>query len=454
MKKKKNLRFIIIFILIFNGIDLFLILSPYLVSDINFISQNSHNSSFDKYKTSNQGSIDYSEQELFWFIHITDTQFIWSANESIALFYQLLNETFQAIDPLFIYNTGDLVDANNGAQQDVEEWKLYEKALKDNNMNSSIYIDLVGNHDAANDPGYNHYLNYSMIGSSYNTLQYSFNKSFSFGNYAFIGINTAKNLYNLYEFALFGFLNTTELDWYEKELEKYRNFNRIFVFGHHPHKYPPPFLINSNLSSSGKTFFDLNEEFDVSYYLSGHVHFNSFHKEDNFLTITTSNFILNGGTYRIISLDHNQLSMSIENVGKWPQGIITYPSSEIPIIQSKNKIRVLAWDPNGINSVEFSLYSSNNETQITKWAPLININASDPLWERDIDSQLYGEHILKVKIKGGSGEVIKEILITSVRGWDIEFLIIFVFTIIGLISICILGFYDSRDHIGKFKKAQ
>ncbi|MHA2087935.1 MAG: metallophosphoesterase [Promethearchaeota archaeon] len=437
MINKKSSNLVIIFIILITGI--ISLISPLFVSDTQLFSQDSQDSGFNKFIASSQGNIDYDEQELFWFIHITDTQFIWSANESIALFYQLLNETFQAIDPLFIYNTGDLVDANNGAQQDTEEWKLYEKALKDNSMNSSIYIDIVGNHDAANDPGYNHYLNYSMIGSSYNTLQYSFNKSFSF--------------WNIYEFGLFGFLNTTELDWYENELEKYQNYDRIFVFGHHPHKHPPPFLINSSLSSNGKNFFDLNEEFEVSYYLSGHVHFNSVYKENNFLTMTTSNFLFNDGTYRIIALDHNQLSMSTEYVGKWPQGIITNPSSESPIILNKNRLRTLAWDPNGIYSVEFAIYSSNGETQITKWTPLLNINTSSPLWERNFDSQLYGKYMLKVKIEGGSGEVIKEIIITSIKGWNIEFLIILVFSIIGLISISILGFYDSRDHIGKFKIA-
>lgn len=450
MIEKKNSKLKITLILLIIGIDLCIGSTPLLSSYNSNILKKSQESDLSKINPSNQGFINNSEQKLFWFIHITDTQFVWSANENIVNFYQLLNETFHEIKPVFIYNTGDLVDANSGAGQDVDEWKLYKKALEDNHMNTSNYIDLVGNHDAANDPKYSYFLNYSMIGRNFKTLQYSFNKSFSFGKYAFIGLNTAKNYYNLFEFAFFGFLNTTELDWYEKELEKYKNFDRIFVFGHHPHNSPPPYLIISNLSSSGKTFFELNDEYKVHYYLSGHVHTNNFQKEKNLLSITTSNFDLNDGTYRLISLDHNQLSTSIGHVGNWPQAVITYPSSENPIMQDITKVRVLAWDPKGMDSVEWSLHSIKKEFQITSWEPLIKIDPSEPLWEGDLDIQLNGKYILKVKIEGGSGQVIKETIFISKSGWIFEFSISVIFIIIALISISIIIFNYSRIHISKF----
>ena len=272
--KNKNSILLIIQLIIGAGLSICTI--PNLFSNSHFFLEKTQRSEIVNIGLSNQGFINSSDQNIFWFIQITDTQFVWSASEKISTFNQLLNESFQEINPLFIYNTGDLVDANYGIQQDVEEWELYKKALEDNSMNSSIYIDLIGNHDAAQDSNFSYYLNYSMIGRSFNTLQYSFNKSFSFGKYAFIGLNTAKSSYNLVEFAFHGFLNSTELDWYENELEKFRNFDRIFVFGHHPHNTPPPYLIISNLSSSGKSFFDLNEEFNVFSYFSGHSHVDYF----------------------------------------------------------------------------------------------------------------------------------------------------------------------------------
>ena len=451
MTNRKNMGIIITLLLLINGLDLFYDNAPFIFSDESIILKNNDESEPSKIKLSNQGYINYNEQELFWFIHITDTQFVWSTNENIDNFNQLLNATFKEINPLFIYNTGDLVDGNRGFQQNVDEWRLYKKSLEDNNMNSSIYIDLVGNHDVTINPNFNYYLNYSMIGRNFNTLQSSFNKSFSFGNYAFIGLNTAKSSYNLIEFGWYGFLNTTELDWYEEELEKYRNFDRIFVFGHHSHNSPPPYLIISDLSSSGKTFFDINEEYNVFCYLSGHVHGNTYRKDNNLLMITTRNFDHNDGTYRIISLDHNQLSTSIEYVGKWPQTVITYPSSESSLIQGRSKIRVLSWDPLGINSVKWSIHSINNESQITNWEPLSNIDPNEPLWEGDLDVHLGGKFLLKIKVEGASGVALKEIIFYSKNDRGFSFLFVFIFIIIVLISISIVILNYSKIHILKFK---
>ncbi len=454
MIESKKLKLKFAFILLVIGIDLCIGSTPlFSLSNFNILKKN-HKLDLSKINLSNQGFINYSEQKLFWFIHISDTQFVWSTNDSIDSFNQLLNETFHEIRPLFIYNTGDLVDANRGVGQDVEEWKLYRTALEDNNMNSSNYIDLIGNHDAANDPNFSYYLNYSMIGRNFNSLQFSFNKSFSFGKYAFIGLNTAKESYNLYEFALLGSLNTTELDWYENELEKYKNFDRIFVFGHHPHNNPPPFSIISNLSTSGKTFFDLNEEYNVDYYLSGHAHVHSIQKAKNLLMITTSNFDLHGGTYRIMSLDHNYLSTSIEKIDTWPQAVITYPSTEHPIVEDLTQLRVLAWDPNGINSVEWSLHSVKKEFQITSWKALDNLDLDDPLWKGISDFQFNGKYILKVKIDGGSGQIIKEVIIISRSGLEFEFSINLIFLIIVLISIAIIILNYSKIHIENLKRRE
>jgi len=450
--KNKNSILLIIQLIIGAGLSICTI--PNLFSNSHFFLEKTQRSEIVNIGLSNQGFINSSDQNIFWFIQITDTQFVWSASEKISTFNQLLNESFQEINPLFIYNTGDLVDANYGIQQDVEEWELYKKALEDNSMNSSIYIDLIGNHDAAQDSNFSYYLNYSMIGRSFNTLQYSFNKSFSFGKYAFIGLNTAKSSYNLVEFAFHGFLNSTELDWYENELEKFRNFDRIFVFGHHPHNTPPPYLIISNLSSSGKSFFDLNEEFNVFSYFSGHSHVDYFQNIGGILMISTRNFDLNGGTYRIVSLDHNQLATSIEHIGNWPQGIITYPPTENNPIQNYDKIRILAWDPKGITTVKWSFYSSNSKLQITNWEPLINVDSNEPLWEGNLDNKLNGLYVLKVKIEGGSGVVIKEITFNSQGSGNFEFIIKFAFTTIALISISIVSLKYSRDHTGKFKKVK
>jgi len=405
-----------------------------------------------QYTLCNNGFISFHDYKLFWFIHISDTQYLWYNDGNIAEFYAFLNETYKEIKPVFIYHTGDIVDANFFIGQDKTEWERYRKALYDTNMNSSIYMDVIGNHDAIRDANSTFFLNYSMMGCSFNTTQYSFNKSFTFGNYAFIGLNTAKKSYDFFEYAYQGFLSSSELDWYENELKRFKDFDKIFVFGHHPPSYPLFYEIKSEKSSSGKDFNELNEEYNVPFYLSGHVHENSFRYLNELLTITTTNFDQMGGTYRIIALDNNRLSTSIECVGRWPQGIITYPPDDFN--QKVDKIRVLAWDPHGISSVKWSFYSIEKENQITNWKPLIKVDPNEPLWEGDLVSHFNGKFKLQVKVEGGSGEVIKEIIFNSLNDDAFEFSIIFIFIIIALISISIIILNYSRIHIDKLKKTK
>ncbi|MFX1480090.1 MAG: metallophosphoesterase family protein [Promethearchaeota archaeon] len=401
-----------------------------------------NNSQVDKNTFNNFGSISSDGNEILWFIQITDTQFLWYDEDKISDFYEFLNNTYKTIKPLFIYHTGDIVDANHGLEQDVFEWKRYRKALNDNSMNASNYMDIIGNHDAIGDIDFRNFLNYSMMGHVFNTTQYSFNKSFNFGDFAFIGLNTAKKSYNLFEFGFLGFLNSKELDWYENQLEKYKDFNRIFVFGHHPIEYPPFYKIISAESSSGNSFNDLNKEYNISYYLSGHIHEDSFQYFNNdLLTITTRNFDAEGGTYRLISLDNNSLSTSIGHVGIWPEAIITHPASEDYHFRNlnikDNKIRVLAWDPKGISSVEWCFFDKENRNQLTDWEPLKK-NSHENLWHGDITFKNRGILELNIKIEGGSGTKLKKMryyLETNEK--PISFLILIII-LVGFISISVI----------------
>jgi 3',5'-cyclic AMP phosphodiesterase CpdA len=407
----------------------------------------------------NKGFISGHDYNIFWFIQISDTQFLWYDSDKIMSFYRFLNETYNEIEPLLIFHTGDLVDADHGTKQDQFEWELYKKALNDNKMNASFYLDVIGNHDAISDSDFNYFLNYSMMGRSFNTTQYSFNKTFDFGKYAFIGLNTAKESYNLYEFAFQGFLDSEELNWYENELEKYKNFTKIFVFGHHPPSYPPFYKIMSEESLNGKDFYELNEEYNVSYYFSGHIHENSYQYNEELLSITTTNFDEISGTYRIISLDNNSLSTSIGYVGEWPQAIITCPAREKYQSEGLNehnkKIRVLTWDPNGIILVKWSFFDSQGELQLTKWISLTNISKDRLLWEGNLDFQYRGDILLKVQVEGLSGITTKVLKYYLKNRISTPSLIIAIIMTIGLASISItITYYFSiqTKKIGKKRK--
>ncbi|MFX1313064.1 MAG: metallophosphoesterase family protein [Promethearchaeota archaeon] len=405
--------------------------------------------------SSNNGFISNDEYNIIWFIQISDTQFLWYDDKKIADFYKFLNETYRIIKPLFIYNTGDLVDASYGLQQNKQEWLLYKKALEDNNMNSSIYMDIIGNHDAINDPNFTYFLNYSLGGRTFNVTQYSFNKTFSFGKYAFIGLNTAKELYNMFEFSFQGFLSSKEMDWYENELKKYDNFSNIFVFGHHPPNYPPFYRIISEENFNGKDFYKLNREYNVSFYLSGHIHINTFQYYNELLTITTANFDQENGTYRIISLDNNHLSTCLGYLGDWPQALITYPASEQYLFEDLNdikKIRILAWDPEEIKSVKWSLFNTQGDYQLIHWKSLKRISNNVELWEGYLDFNYRGNLLLKIQVEGNSGTKIMELKYNVKNQISTFSLFIAILMTFGLAAISITITYYLSIQTNKNKK--
>ncbi len=443
-KETKNKNIIILFLFCLTYLSIFqLCLRDSLVS--NFNSKEDYIHELYHPVTSKNGFINSEGNKIFWFIQITDTQFIWLDQNRIDTFSKFLNETKKIIKPLFIIHTGDIVDANNGIYQNPEEWQNYNKTLSENNINSSIYVDLVGNHDGSEDPNYSYFINYSITGSEYKATQISFNHSFSFGNYAFIGINTAKDSYdNIFEFGFSGFLNTEELDWYENELKRYKDYDNIFVFGHHPPFFLPYYRIISNLSSTGKSFYDLNKEYNVNYYFCGHIHSNYIQKIDGLNTIITDNFDDNNGTYRIVVIDNNQLSTSIENIGKWPQGLIINPPSHNFYDSQFNidleKIHVLAWDPKGIVSIEWSVYFESG-IQFKDWTSLQRNHENGLLWEGDFCKDLSYEnnYIVKAKIEGNSGQVIREIIFNVPKSINYELIhIILTVFVIGIITIPII----------------
>ena len=405
MRKGRSRNFTLFYIFAIMGIGIFL-------HDYNF--SNDIKSPINSYFNSNfhltqSGTIENGSRHLFWFIHITDTQDCWVDAEKTQAFNRFLNETFSTIRPKYIINTGDLVNtdhedfwARNDGQWDLE-WLAYNNTLNQTGMNTSVYIDLMGNHDVYGDPKFSYYYNYSLLGSSKGVTQYSWNYSNPSGKFAFIGLHTPDNDGVEYPFALFGAMNQVELDWYEKQLQAYNDAEIIFTFGHHP-----LYDTLSGLSSSGNNLLQLHDKYGVDAYFYGHNHMNlnEYYPElGGIRAIQTTMFSDNRGSYRIVAVDGTGISSEVGSVGEWPQGIITNPPAgdhlyqdyDNDLLTEINSIRVLAWDPTGVVNVRIRVGDGS-------WINATHIEG--PLWEAPyILSQFPQNEQIYAEISGNSGNI-------------------------------------------------
>ncbi len=354
-------------------------------------------------QTSERGFINESDQEVFWFVHVTDLHL--SELNSTNNFDLFLKDMHEIIEPSFTVNTGDLVDSRiYGLGSDINQWYTYKNILTQNNAKLSFYIDLVGNHDVSVISDYVPFLQYSMLGSSIHDVNYSFTRNHSFGNYAFICLDTVKDspyTFPYLDFGFDGFIYKDDLDWYESKLKEYKNYDRIFAFSHHPDAGSRGYPLISELSSSNLSFVQLTDKYNVSCHISGHIHENLFEERNETFNLSTEDF-KTAGLYRIIAIDHGQISTSIVKLGIWPQYVLTYPPSNKfasnGFINDEDKIRVLAWHPNDVRLVKWSAFSPSN-TQITPWKNLSIVNQDGPLWEGDWNSTLNGTENYEIRVR-------------------------------------------------------
>ncbi len=381
------------------------------------------------------GYIDTANHQMFWFIQIADTQHIWYNDDSMAHFRYLLSNTRDIVKPEFFILAGDIVDSDyentfgkNERDQRIEEWQNYNEIITDTGMDISFYFDLMGNHDAYGDPGFSHYMNYSIVGKETGKTQIAWEKKYNFGDYAFIGLHTAEDRGVQYPYQVFGYLNRAELDWFEQKLETYKDYDLTFTFGHHP-----AFEINSQLSSSLNTFIGLCTAYGVDFYGMGHGHHNTYDNSFGTFCVETESFDNEERAFRIIAVDNNKISSSVEYVNRWPHAVITAPVSQEftneGVVGTTN-IRVLAWDKNGVNKVSWSAWNIFGE-MVVDWTDMVQQNGG-PLWEGPWNNTLEtgNRYIIKAKIEGGSEVVIREISFSSmapIRGFTIFNVIVWSF---------------------------
>ncbi len=344
---------------------------------------------------------------VIWWLQITDTQDVWNNASKVAWFQDFLNYTARVIAPACILNTGDI--CNDDTQgffggdpgQKIAEWQAYAQLLQDTEMNDSYYYDIMGNHDGYSDPGFSHFLTYSMQ----KQLYYNFSIETPFGKYLFIGLQTQEDYGIKYPFEFFGHLNQSELDWYEDCLAGNNDANVTITFGHMP---------AYEIYEGFDRFLSLNRQYGVDLYLVGHGHENSWERVDNRM-VSWETAMLGDFTdsYRIFAIDQNGIATSVQSKDKWPVGVITSPVDwrnvyggyDPNLLAAPGEMHVLAWDPEGIQSVVWrATLQGVAEDSLSAWQPLGA--QGGPLYTAAWDSRLAnGEtHLVQVRIRNNLGQ--------------------------------------------------
>ncbi len=354
-----------------------------------------------------RGVLSTGTSGMIWWLQVTDTQDMWYNAGKKTWFRDFLNVTARIIAPTCILNTGDL--CNDDTQgffggdpgQKTADWQAYAQLLQETEMNDTYYYDIMGNHDGYSDPGFPHFLTYSMQ----KRLYYNFTVATLFGKYLFIGLHTQEDQGIRYPFEFFGHLNQTELDWYETSLKENPNVNVTVVFGHIP---------AYEIFEGFDRFLALNRQYGVDLYLVGHGHENTWERVDNRM-VSWETAMLGDYTdsYRIMAIDNNGIATSVQSKDAWPVGVITSPVDWRNVygdynaaqLASPGEVHVLAWDPQGIQSVEWrATVRGDGQVCWSTWQPMVA--QSGPLYAAAWDSELGdgATHLVQAKIHNTLGQ--------------------------------------------------
>lgn len=379
---------------------------------------------------------------VFWFIRFSDPHIGTSGSADSNNLNWLVTTARQVIAPEFIVATGDLTDSTdgnifgwpNGPYQ--EEWDEYKAILAAAGVDASFYYDLPGNHDAYNDQYFAYYLANSIQGQATGNTQVSWTRTFPFGKYHFLGVNTAGNTGAGFSFTFpFGDpagLDTTELAFIDSRLNDPLNSDAdlTLVFGHHP-------VTDTNVSGDTwlfyghQAFIGALDTYGASLYGYGHTH---AYSDVQFTGDSYTGFMTGGGirylnvdalgkdspySYDVIAVDCDGVSSVPATVGTWPVVLITAPvdrtlgatanpySYSVPAA-ADNFVRALVFDPGAVSSVLFRV-----DAEAT-WHPMSQVAGNARLYQGTWDASALagGDHTITVQATSPSGAKTHSITVT------------------------------------------
>ena len=276
------------------------------------------------------------DSRVFWFLVMSDQHITARDSDGPERLEWLLTDCMDIVEPDIIFNMGDLTDASKGeplvsvhpGQQD-EEWQLYRQILDDTGITVDRYIDLPGNHDQYSERGLDHYLQYSLAGTTFGRTQHSVVIDKPWGSYHFMGIDTAGNDGAGFPFDNAG-LDLGELMEIQGALQDNTQARLTLMFGHHPIVRPD---LGFKLGEGSDEIQDLMGDFNVRAYFYGHTHeYRDLYWPDNERMPTTLHENVDSfgkadeNQLLLVSVDNDNLHIRQVSIQEWPWVIITTPS--------------------------------------------------------------------------------------------------------------------------------
>jgi Calcineurin-like phosphoesterase len=368
-----------------------------------------------------------SNNQIFWFIHASDLHVGTSGSTDSNNLTWLVTTAKSTINPSFIVVTGDLTDSTNGNWLGIPngpyqaEWNLY-KSIVDGEVTADMYFDIPGNHDAYNDANFAYYVANSVQGRATGHKQHSWTRTFTFGEYHFLGVNTADNTgapFSLsWPYGDYAGLDSAELSFIKSELAAHPSAKLTMVFGHHP-------MAATGNSQDTYLYYGLNEfvgylnSYGASLYGYGHTHASS---ESFYIAgMTEGVFYFNVSAlgkdspnqYTLTAIDCNGIASVTQSVGTWPVVLITAPMDKnlgknanpytyLVTNSATNPIRALVFDIAAVNQVQYRIDMAGT------WYPMqrtVNNPSYPHLWEAvwNASALAAGEHTIEVQANTASG---------------------------------------------------
>lgn len=281
-----------------------------------------------------QGMFADSDDDLLWFIQISDIHISkFGIGDGASNLEAFLKHTVPAVKPRFVVATGDLTDAKYPTSyqsgQLREEWEIYNELLKKHGALrvKDFWIDLRGNHDCFDVPAWGSQQN--LFRSYSGTGKASTMRLFSAGRrkIGLVTIDGCPDFGPSRPFNFFGSLPTEKMDRLQKHLHELRgaNVDHVVLASHYP-----IVTMQFATASDGRNIQELTQ--DVTAYLSGHLHRLIWgvgeqlyaHRENGMLDLEL-NDLKDHAFFRIAAFDHGRFTFADMSLAQMPYIVILNP---------------------------------------------------------------------------------------------------------------------------------